>query len=217
VTGTRPAAAASTTPGQTLVAQAVAAFARYQEGDRAAFDALVEVMTPLLWRTVRGAGLDQVAAEDVVQTVWLTLLRSAATVRDPQSVVGWLLTAARREAWRVSKRSRAETRRSSSIVGVDGDEAATLPDQRQPSPEERVVLDERQRRLWSHVASLPVRCRQLIGVVASADRPDYAHLAVALGMAVGSIGPTRGRCLAKLRDQLARDPHWAGLWEGTPS
>ena len=206
---------ASTASGETLVTQAVGAFARYQDGDRAAFDTLVEVMTPLLWRTVRGAGLDQVAAEDVVQTVWLTLLRSAGTVRDPQSVVGWLLTAARREAWRVSGKVRADSRRSTSVFGPEGEEVLALPEQRDPGPEERVVLDERQRRLWEHVQSLPVRCRQLVSVVASADRPDYAHLAPALGMAVGSIGPTRGRCLAKLRDQLARDPHWAGLWEGT--
>jgi len=213
VIGTTP----STASGETLVTQAVTAFSRYQDGDRQAFDTLVEIMTPLLWRTVRGAGLDQVAAEDVVQTVWLTLLRSAGTIRDPQSVVSWLLTAGRREAWRVSRRARTDTARSAAVFGVDAEEVMALPDQRDPGPEEHVVLDERQRRLWHHVQSLPVRCRQLISVVASADRPDYAHLAPALGMAVGSIGPTRGRCLAKLRDQLARDPHWAGLWEGTSS
>ena len=122
----------STASGETLVTQAVAAFSRYQEGDRSAFDALVEVMTPLLWRTVRGAGLDQVAAEDVVQTVWLTLLRSAGTIRDPQSVVGWLLTAARREAWRVSKRSRTDSERSGSVFGIDAEEVMDLPDQREP-------------------------------------------------------------------------------------
>jgi len=49
-----------------------------------------------------------------------------------------------------------------------------------------------------------------IRVIAFADKPDYAHLAESLGMPVGSIGPTRGRCLAKLRDLLAGDPHWEG-------
>src|SRR3712207_7003173 len=126
-------------------------------------------MTPLPWRTVRGAGLDQVAAEDVVQTVWLTLLRSAETIRDPQSVVGWLLTAARREAWRVSKRTRTASERSAGTFGVDPEEALDLPDQHDLGPEERVVLDERQRRLWRHVQSLPGRCRQPVGVVAGAD------------------------------------------------
>jgi len=60
------------------------------------------------------------------------------------------------------------------------------------------------------VQALPERCRQLLGVIAYADKPDYAALAEALGMPVGSIGPTRGRCLAKLRDALTRDSAWAG-------
>ena len=72
----------------------------------------------------------------------------------------------------------------------------------------RPALDERQRRLWEHVKALPERCRQLLSVIAFADRPDYARLAEALGMPVGSIGPTRGRCLAKLRDVLTGDPRW---------
>jgi RNA polymerase sigma factor (sigma-70 family) len=167
-------------------------------------------VTPLMWRAARGAGLDQVSAEDVLQTVWMSLLHNAASVRDPQTIVKWLLTSARREAWRVSRRSREEALRSAGVFGVDSEEAMTLPHDDGAGPDDVVFRDDRQRRLWQHVQSLPVRCRQLIAVVAFADRPDYAHLATALGMPVGSIGPTRGRCLAKLRDQLARDPHWEG-------
>ena len=63
-------------------------------------------------------------------------------------------------------------------------------------------------RLWHHLAELPERCRALLRVIAFADRPDYAAVAKSLGMPVGSIGPTRGRCLAKLRLQLANDPTW---------
>ena len=77
-------------------------------------------------------------------------------------------------------------------------------------PDDQVFADDRQRRLWEHVQALPERCRQLVGVIAFADRPDYAHLAEALGMPVGSIGPTRGRCLAKLKDLLARRPSMGG-------
>ena len=62
--------------------------------------------------------------------------------------------------------------------------------------------------LWRHIAALPERCRALLRVIAFADRPDYAELALALGMPQGSIGPTRGRCLAKLRVALAADPSW---------
>ena len=167
-------------------------------------------MTPLLWRTVRDTGLGTPEAEDVIQTVWLSLLRKSETIREPSSVVKWLITSARREAWRVSRRVRADVVRTAAVFGVDNEEQVGLPEQPDSQPDETVFRDDRQRRLWAHVKDLPDRCRQLISVIAFADRPDYALIAESLGMPVGSIGPTRGRCLAKLRDLLARDPHWEG-------
>jgi len=198
--------------GETLVSQASRAFASYQRGDRAALDDLVTLLTPLLWHTVRGQGIDRVAAEDVVQTIWLRLLHSSGSIRDPQTVVKWLLTAARREAWRVSRRARTEMVRTASVHATDGEgeDLAVLPAPPEDAPEETVFRDERQRRLWDLVHTLPDRCRELIRVIAFADRPDYAALAESLGMPVGSIGPTRGRCLAKLRQGLAQDPTWEG-------
>ena len=71
-----------------------------------------------------------------------------------------------------------------------------------------MLRDDGDGRLWQHIAQLSERCRALLRVIAFADRPDYAAVAEALGMPVGSIGPTRGRCLAKLRQQLANDPAW---------
>lgn len=196
--------------GETLVGRATHAFTRYQAGERRALDELVDVVTPLLWRTVRGAGLDTAAAEDVIQTVWLGLLRGGASIRDPQTVVKWLLTCARREAWRTANRARVDGGRVAGRIGVDADELLPVRDDPDTRPDETVLRDTRQRQLWEHVRRLPERCRQLLGVIAFADRPDYAVLAEALGMPVGSIGPTRGRCLAKLRDQLHADPLWEG-------
>lgn len=196
--------------GETLVDRATAAFARYRDGERSGLDELVALLTPLLWRTARGAGLDEATAEDVVQSVWLALLRNSESIRDPRTVVKWLLTSARREAWRLSKRDRSEVARSGGVFGVDGEELLALPDAPESLPDETVLRTTRQRSLWEHVQRLPARCRQLIGVIAFADRPDYAVIAESLGMPVGSIGPTRGRCLAKLRQQLDRDPQWEG-------
>lgn len=196
--------------GETLVSRATHAFERYRSGDREALDELVAVVTPLLWRTVRGAGLDSAAAEDVVQTVWLGLLRGRDSIRDPQTVVKWLITCARREAWRTAKRARADAGRLAGGIDADADEVVSLVDDPDALPDETMLRDIGQRQLWDHVRRLPQRCRQLLGVIAFADRPDYAVLAEALGMPVGSIGPTRGRCLAKLRDQLGADPLWEG-------
>ena len=201
--GTRP-------EGETLVHRAGKAFTAFRGGDRAALDELVGLLTPLLWHTVRGQGVDPVAAEDVVQTIWMRLLHSSDSIRDPQTVVKWLLTAARREAWRVSRRSRAELVRTAALFGQEGEELAAVPVRPEELPDEVVLRDTTQRRLWEHVQELSDRCRELTRVIAFADRPDYALIAESLGMPVGSIGPTRGRCLAKLRQVLASDPQWEG-------
>lgn len=192
--------------GDTLVARAAVAFADFRDGDRAAFDDLMTMVTPLLWHTVRGTGLDHAQAEDVLQTVWLSLLRHAESVRDPRTVVKWLLITAKREAWRIRRRERTSAVPASSTDGSP--ELWDRPTDPTESPEATVELGERQQRLWHHVHELPPRCRELMRVIAYADRPDYGHIAEALGMPVGSIGPTRGRCLAKLHQILADDPAW---------
>ena len=84
----------------------------------------------------------------------------------------------------------------------DEDLAPRLPDQR--SAESSAVEHDARHRLWAAVDELPERCRRLLRVVAFENRPDYARLATDLGMPVGSIGPTRGRCLAKLRVALVQ-------------
>ena len=73
-----------------------------------------------------------------------------------------------------------------------------------PAVVETVIAAEEQGVLWRHVSGLSERCRYLLRVIAFAERPDYAAIADALGMPVGSIGPTRGRCLAKLRVALGQ-------------
>lgn len=195
--------------GDTLVARAAVAFADFRDGDRAAFDDLVTMLTPLLWHTVRGQGAERETAEDVLQTVWLSLLRHTDSVRDPRTVVKWLLVTARREAWRVRRTERdghVDRGLASELVGT-GD-ALDRPAAPEEEPETLFLCGQRQQRLWHHIQHLPPRCRELIRVIAFADRPDYAQIADALGMPVGSIGPTRGRCLAKLHTILNDDPAW---------
>lgn len=185
---------------ETLATRAAFLFTAVRAGDEAKLGELVALLTPLLWHTVRAQRVERELAEDVVQTTWLALVRSAESISDPQSVLQWLIVCARREAWRVVRREdRVEVR------DFEADELVT-PTREQP--EELVVRNAEQARLWEHVARLPERCRALLRVIAFADRPDYAAVAQALGMPVGSIGPTRGRCLAKLRLQLTTDPGW---------
>ena len=188
---------------RSLAELAARAFADYRDGRPEAMSQLVDNTTTLLWHTARAQGLSGPQAEDVVQNTWLSLVQHASGITDPQGVLKWLLTTTRREAWAVSKRARREDVRED--MGDAMPEVATTRDE----PAEVVVRSQEQGLLWRHFKDLPERCQQLLRVIALADRPDYAQVADALGMPVGSIGPTRGRCLAKLRGALLGDPGWA--------
>ena len=188
---------------RSLAELAARAFADYRDGRPEAMSQLVDNTTTLLWHTARAQGLSAPQAEDVVQNTWLALVQHASGITDPQGVLKWLLTTTRREAWAVSKRARREDVRED--MGDAMPEVATTRDE----PAEVVVRSQEQGLLWRHFKDLPERCQQLLRVIALADRPDYAQVADALGMPVGSIGPTRGRCLAKLRGALLGDPGWA--------
>jgi RNA polymerase sigma factor (sigma-70 family) len=173
-----------------------AAFARWRDGDPAALDELVRLLSPVLWQVVRPTGLDREAAEDVVQTAWLTLVKGADAIASPQAVAGWLCTTARREAWRVSKLAGRQRPTDDEVL------QHRLPSE--PGPERQVVIDDESARLWEALDRLSERCRQLLRIVAAEPRPDYADISAQLGMPVGSIGPTRGRCLDKLRHELVQ-------------
>ena len=153
----------------------------------------------------RAYRLDACAAEDAVQAAWLAPARHRDDVRDPQGVLGWLLATVRREAARTARTARREDIDPEPVLDLTADPA--------PGPAAQVVTADDDRRLWRAVSSLPERCQRLLRVVAFSDRPDYAALSRDLGMPVGSIGPTPGRCLAKLRKALGEAAAWTrGSW-----
>lgn len=162
-----------------------------RSGDRAALDVLVAELTPLVWHVARGNGLDRPTAEDVVQTVWLALLRHLDRLTEPRALVGWLITTTRREA----NRSR---RRGSTQVELPAEMAEQLEGS-DPLPEAELLRDERDRQLWTAFHRLDQRCQELLRMTVLAGRAEYRAVAEALHMPHGSIGPTRGRCLSSLR------------------
>lgn len=169
-----------------------------RDGSDNALGQIVTELSPMLWQVARAAGLSSGDAEDVLQTVWMQLLSHLDGIRTPASLTAWLVITTRREAWRV----RAAGRRQDP---ADHDWLAALPDQG-PGSEERVIADDQRRALWAAIGRLSPRCQELLRIVAFVPRPDYQAVAAALGMPVGSVGPTRGRCLAKLRASLAAGP-----------
>lgn len=184
-----------------LADRAAGCFRDYRGGDDLAMSRLVDAVTPVMWHAARAAGLDAGTAEDVVQEVWLTLYRQADRIADAQAVLQWLLVSTRRRAW-------AEARRAGRVQPQDDRTERVAP--AEDGPEAMVLRSDSERTLWRHFKLLPPRCQALLRVVATGDRPDYAGLAAAMGVSIGSIGPTRGRCLAKLRAALEADRQWEG-------
>jgi RNA polymerase sigma factor (sigma-70 family) len=173
-----------------------------RDGDQRAIGQIVTELSPMLWQVARATGLDGGDAEDVLQTVWLKLFAHLDTIREPGALVGWLVTVTRREAWQVRKTGSRQ-------VPADQEWLSGFADSR-PGTEEQVVVSDQHRRLRHALEKLDPRCRELLRIVAFVPRPDYRAVAAELGMPVGSVGPTRGRCLAKLRGELA------GTAEGSP-
>ncbi len=185
---------------ESLATRAGRLFTEYRNGDQAKMGELVALLTPILWHTVRASRLAAATAEDVLQTTWLTLVRKADSITEPLAVLQWLVVTTKRESWRVSRNQAKVRPEDLETTGTDLDLG--------PSVEDEVIMQDSDARLWQHLNALPERCRALLRVVAFADRPDYAEIGRALGMPLGSIGPTRGRCLAKLKAALAQDLTW---------
>jgi RNA polymerase sigma factor (sigma-70 family) len=168
-----------------------------REGDRRALDAIVVDLNPLVWHVARAQGLDHTVAEDVVQTVWLTLLRNLHAVAEPRALAGWLITTTRREATR--------HRGGADRVQPLADDAAEQLVSAEGLPEDEALRSDRDRSLWRAFNRLPDRCKELLLLTVVAGRAEYDRVAQELNMRRGSIGPTRGRCINTLRGFLTSE------------
>ncbi|GAA2128172.1 RNA polymerase sigma factor [Glycomyces algeriensis] len=170
-------------------------------GDGTAQQALVRELNELLWRAARRTGLDRESASDVVQTAWLRLWHIEKELEQPRALTKWLLTTVSREAWKQIGHMRRE------VVAdpIDLREEVTIE-----GIEDGLVRDVEREAVRRAFLAQTERCRRLLAFVATVARPDYDVIAEALGMKRGSIGPTRGRCLDKLRRTLLDDPSWSG-------
>jgi RNA polymerase sigma factor (sigma-70 family) len=163
------------------------------EGDQAAWSDLVSRFRGRVIRVARAHGLDSHQADDVAQETWLRLYRNLDNVRDPFSLGAWIETTARRESLRALGGRRREEL-TGDEVGVDrpalddGDDA---------------VLEERKAALARGLKKLSCRQRALMESLLAEPAPSYADVSLRIGIPIGSIGPTRGRCVTRLRQELA--------------
>jgi RNA polymerase sigma factor (sigma-70 family) len=174
---------------------------RVKTGDRQAWDALVERYAPLVWSICRRYRLSNADAEDVGQCVWLHLVAHVGTIRDPATLPGWLVTTTRRECARVLRSARWE-HPGEHVLDVENIAAET-----NRTAEEEMLAAERHAALREALTGLPPGWQRLMVMLAADPPVPYAEISSRLGIAIGSIGPTRARCL----DRLRRHPAIAAL------
>ena len=170
---------------------------RAVQGDQAAWDTITSRFNNLLWSIARSHRLSSSDASDVVQTTWLRLVEHLGGIREPERLAGWLAATARHECITVLRRAGRE------VLAWSATEHEESSDTRLPGVEIHLLEDERDAELWRLFERLPDRCRALLRVLMNADPASYAEVSQALGMPIGSIGPTRMRCLDQLRRYLA--------------
>jgi RNA polymerase sigma factor (sigma-70 family) len=176
--------------------------ARAAGSDEDAWHELVDRYAPLVWSICARHQLSRADIEDVGQTVWLRLVEHLGKLREPAALPGWLATTTQRECVRVLK-----AHRKCEVFGTDPDNGGLPLENETTMIEEEVLMAERNALLRAAFDELPEDSQRLITLLLSDPPLSYVEIGEILGMPPGSIGPTRQRCL----DRLRRSPHLRGL------
>jgi RNA polymerase sigma factor (sigma-70 family) len=163
-----------------------------RDGSDASWNELVARFGSLIWTVARSFGLSAADAAEVSQTTWLRLAEHLFRIDEPDRVGAWLVTTARRECLR-------QRRLQARYELVDD---APEPSTSHLDVDDRLLRSERDRVLWHCIAQLPDRSRTLLLMVLAEPPLSYSEIAQALDMPIGSIGPTRARLLAALRQHV---------------
>lgn len=171
-----------------------ALLARVVDGDRAAWSAIVERYERLVWSIVRGFRFNDATSADVTQTVWLRLAEHASRVRQPDRLGSWLASIARNECIAVTRRNRRETTDDALVDLRDVDPG--------PAVDEGLLDREAVAAVTDAFATLSEDCQALLRLLCTDPPLDYRTVSDLTGRPIGSIGPTRKRCLARLRTSM---------------
>ncbi|HEV7804384.1 MAG TPA: sigma-70 family RNA polymerase sigma factor [Solirubrobacteraceae bacterium] len=162
-------------------------------GEQAAWNELVARLGRLVWSVTRAYRLDPQDADDVAQIAWMRLAENIDRLSDPGSVGAWLATTTKRECI-------AMLRHRARVQPVDVDVLAAQ--MMSPAADADVFTSERDRLVWSAFKRLSERCQRLLHLAVADKDSGYLEIAALLDMPVGSVGPTRERCLDRLRQLL---------------
>jgi RNA polymerase sigma factor (sigma-70 family) len=179
-------------------------------GDATAWEQLYRVVAGWVAAVGRGLGLGREDVADVNQIVCLRLVSHLDRLRAPEALRGWVVTVARHESYRVLR----DRHRRATDLDPAGEIAEQLADPALPPVDDRLLRTERHRELYRALAKLSDACQRLLRLLATDPPLSYAEAAAVLDRPIGAIGPTRQRCLGRLREILGEDDE-AGTGEST--
>ena len=166
----------------------VALVSRVGDGDQDAWNELIERYAPLVWSICARSQLSREDIDDAAQSVWLLLVENIGRLRDPAALPGWLATTTRRECLRILGAAQRREQREEPVPPGLAD-----------TTEQEIIAAERNAALRAALAEMQRGCRELLSMLMSDPPRSYAEISATLGIPVGSIGPTRARCLNQLR------------------
>jgi RNA polymerase sigma factor (sigma-70 family) len=176
---------------------------RIRAGDRTAWAELVDQYEPLLRRLARQYRLSGQDADDAIQLTWLRCLEHIDQITHADRLRGWLATVCRRESMRLATKRRREITLGEQTVSRLVDEG-----QEELDPGAEMARRDEHDRLSRAITALPERQRLVLVELLKEENRSYLDLSRRLGLPVGSIGPTRQRAIARLR----QDPRLAELY-----
>lgn len=186
-----PASPVGTRPPSADDKEVPALVAAAASGEARAWDGLMQRFGPMVTAVARSCRLNEADVGDVHQLTWLRLVEHIDRIEQPERVGAWLATTARRESLRVV--------RAKSRVSFDYEGLLQRADPTAAALDAGPLAEERSEAVQRAFAKLPPHCQRLLSILASSDPPSYKEISKALSMPIGSIGPTRGRCLEHLR------------------
>jgi RNA polymerase sigma factor (sigma-70 family) len=176
--------------------------ARCRSGDSGAWSELVDRYRRLVWSVILKHRMREEAAEDVFQHVFTALISGIDSIQDEGALASWLVTTTKRRCWRVIGQSRKEAERSRSFDS-DPENRVDPEDERDDPVEVRGQVEKQLVR--EALERLGGKCKELLEALFSCEgEPNYTVIAEKLGIRIGSIGPTRARCLQKMSALLGR-------------
>ena len=161
-------------------------------GDGRAWATLIDKYGQLVWSIGRSCGLSTTDADDLVQVVFGALVRRLERIEHRDRLTGWLITTAKREAWRMSEKNRRERPTDPENIR----ESVEHPEDDEEKFAKRQAVREA-------MGGLGKRCRELLqDLFGKSQVPSYQEVATRLGLGLNSVGPTRRRCLEDLLAEL---------------